>query len=322
MEFRELKPGGPKLSRIGFGAWAIGGPWQFGWGPSDDAQSRQAIETALAAGINWIDTAPAYGLGHSEKIISEVVHDQRENLFIATKAGLIWDDQGTVERNLHPLHLRRELEDSLRRLNTDYIDLYQFHWPDKAHPVEKSWELMAQFKAEGKVRFLGVSNFTVELMERCQKIHPIDSLQPPYNLVQREIEAEILPYCLAHQIGVIGYSPMQSGLLTGRFDRNRLAPDDWRYGHPMYNYPLLSMFLEFIEELRPIAAKYNKTVGQLAIRWVLSHSAITVAIVGARNSEQVKQNMNALDWVIDPSDLQQIAQLSAKIQQPPRHAKS
>ena len=322
MEFRELKPGGPRLSRIGFGTWAIGGPWEFGWGPANDAQFRNAIETAFESGINWIDTAPAYGLGHAEKIVGEVIQNRREDWFIATKAGLIWDDRGTVERNLHPRHLRRELEDSLRRLNTDYIDLYQFHWPDNAHPVEKSWELMTQFKTEGKVRFLGVSNFDVALMERCRKIHPIDSLQPPYNLLRREIETEILPYCLEHQIGVIGYSPMQSGLLTGRFDRTRLTADDWRHGHPMYTPPLLNLFLGFIEELRPIAAKYNKTVGQLAIRWVLSHPAITAAIVGARNPEQVTQNLGALDWTIDPSDLQQMDQLSAGFQQPSRHAKS
>ena len=209
--------------------------------------------------------------------------------------------------------MQKELEASLKRLQVDYIDLYQFHWPDKAHPVQRSWEQLVKFKKAGKIRFLGVSNFDVKLMKLCQKIHPIDSLQPPYNMLRRDIENEILPFCEEHGIGVIAYSPMHSGLLTGNFDPSRMAGDDWPCAHPMFRDPLVFEVLKFVDQLRPIAAKYRKTVGQLAISWVLRKSVISSAIVGARLAEQVVENVLGSGWQIDADDLLLIDELIANL---------
>ncbi len=313
MNRRKCGINGPELSEIGFGTWTIGGPWQYGWGPVNDFESIEALNLALDSGINWIDTAPAYGLGHAEEIVGEVISGRRSAVFIATKCGLIWDDSGKITNNLHPISIRREIEASLRRLKTDYIDLYQLHWPDKAHPVEKTWEELVRLKTAGQIRYLGVSNFDIRLMERCQKISPIDTLQPSYNLLRRSIEAEILPYCQEKQIGVIAYSPLESGLLSGKFDISRLAVDDWRRKSAHFRDPGLSRTLNFITALQPIAREYGKTVGQLAIRWVLTNQAVTAAIVGARTKTQVTENIGAVDWKISKEHLNIIDDLSKSI---------
>jgi len=309
MRKRKLGENGPEITEIGFGAWAIGGAWEYGWGEVNDDVSIKAIHQALDSGINWIDTAAVYGLGHSEEVVGKALKGRRDEIFLATKCGLIWDSLGRLQRNLHPRSMRKEIEASLRRLKVDYIDLYQFHWPDKAHPVEKSWEEMVKFKEEGKIRYLGVSNFDVKMMQRCQKIYPIDSLQPPYSLLEREIEAEILPFCQENGIGVISYSPMQSGLLSGKFDISRLASDDWRRKSPSFWQPKLDNILDFVEELRTIVNSYQKTVGQLAIAWVLQQAGITSAIVGARNEQQVIENINGSGWDISDADVSKIEEL-------------
>lgn len=308
MTTRQLGTDGPHLTELGFGAWAIGGPWEYGWGKVDDNDSIAAIHRALDLGINWIDTAAVYGLGHSEEVVAKAVKGRRRQVIIATKCSQVWDEQGRVRTHLAPESMRRELEASLRRLQTEYIDVYQIHWPDPGTPVEDSWNEMVRFKKEGKVRFIGVSNFGVDLLERCEKIAHVQSLQPIYNMLERGIEPEIIPYCRTHGIGIIAYSPMQSGLLTGSFDINRLPPDDWRITHSeKFREPKFSRGLRLVEQLRPMATKYGKSVGQLAVNWVLRNDAVTSAIVGARTAAQVEENTGAVGWEITTADLKVIS---------------
>jgi aryl-alcohol dehydrogenase-like predicted oxidoreductase len=302
MEKRSLGNQGPELTTIGLGAWAIGGPWKFGWGPQDDQASVDTIRSILDLGINWLDTAAVYGMGHSEEIVGKAIKGIRDQLFIATKCGLRWDEQGDVSRILDPKSIRKEIEDSLRRLDIDVIDLYQFHWPDTDTPIEDSWEVMLRLKEEGKIRYLGLSNHDVPLMKRAMKLAHVDSLQPPYNMISREIEAEILPFCREMGIGVIVYSPMASGLLSGRFDPNRLANDDWRKNHPNFTEPKLSKHLKLVEQLQDIANSHNATVGQIAIAWTLHHPAVTAAIVGARTPKQIQETSKAASITLTEED--------------------
>ncbi len=311
MHTRILGKNGPELTEIGLGTWAMGGPWVFGWGEQDDAASVNTIRRAVNLGVNWIDTAPVYGLGHGEKIVAEALKDRRKEVFIATKCGLVWDANGRVDRNNRPESIRRECVGSLRRLGTDVIDLYQIHWPDRNVAVEDSWGEMTRLQEEGKVRYIGVSNFDVELLNRCQKIAPVQSLQPPYSIINRDAEAEILPWCQQNDVGVIAYSPLQNGLLTGKFSRDflqTLAGDDWRrrHGHGFFKDPLFTQALEFVEIIRPIAKGYDKTIAQLAIAWVLMQPAMTAAIVGARSVEQLEQNMGGAGWRISDKDIEQL----------------
>jgi aryl-alcohol dehydrogenase-like predicted oxidoreductase len=307
MHTRQLGTNGPHLTEIGFGAWAIGGAWEYGWGTVDDNSSINAIHKAIDLGINWIDTAAVYGLGHSEEIVGKAIQGKRDKVFIASKCSQVWDEKGRVRTHLGPPSMRREIEASLRRLQTDYIDLYQIHWPDWGTPVEDSWSEMATFKKEGKVRYIGVSNFGVDLLERCERIAHVQSLQPIYNMLEREIEPEVIPYCKAHGIGIVAYSPMQSGLLTGSFDMKKLPLDDWRITHSeKFREPKFSRGLRIVELLRPMAARYNKTVGQLAINWVLKNDAVTSAIVGAKTAPQVEQNVAAVGWEIGDEDMRTI----------------
>lgn len=305
MQRRKLGKNGPELTIVGFGAWAIGGPWEFGWGAVDDDASIKAIRKALDLGINWIDTAAVYGLGHSEEVVAKAIAGKRDEVFLATKCGMVWDDSRRVKIHLGPSSIRKEIEDSLRRLKTDHIDLYQFHWPDRETPVEESWEVMTQLKREGKVRNIGVCNFDVPLLKRCSSIEPPQSLQPPYSLLRQEVGSEILPYCLENSIGVVPYSPMMSGLLTGKFDMKHVAADDWRRRDRMFQEPLLSKELVFVERLHPIAAKYGKTVGQLAVAWVNMNPAVTSSIVGARTDLQVAENVGS-DFSLDAADMKEI----------------
>ncbi len=284
------------ITPIGFGAWAIGGSgWEFGWGEQDDTQSVTAIHRALELGVNWIDTAAVYGMGHSEEVVARALRTwPGPRPYVFTKCGLRWDEQGYVHRDLSADSIRSECEESLRRLDVDVIDLYQVHWP--TDHLEEGWTAMAQLQKEGKVRWIGVSNFDVEELRRAQKIAPITSLQPPYSLVRREVEQEILPYCRSNGIGAIVYSPMASGLLTGAMTRERAASlpeSDWRSRDVEFKDPRLSRNLALVERLREVGERVQRPPGQVAIAWVLRNPAVTGAIVGARNATQVEGNLDA-----------------------------
>jgi aryl-alcohol dehydrogenase-like predicted oxidoreductase len=309
IEMRKLGKSGPEITTVGFGAWAAGGPWMVGWGPQDDNDSIAAIRRSVELGMNWIDTAAIYGVGHSEEVVGQAMEGlNRDEVFLFTKCGRVPDETGTPHSDLRPASIRRDMEASLRRLRTDYVDLYQIHWPDNetGTPLEESWSTLAALQDEGKTRWIGVSNFDVPLLERCEAIRHVDSLQPPFSLLRRDVEAEVLPWCLKNSTGVIVYSPMQSGLLSGTFDMARVAPDDWRNRNPLFREPLLSKNLAFVERLRPIAERHGKAVGQLAIAWTLMNPAVTAAIVGARRPEQVEQNAGSMGWRLTDEEMREI----------------
>jgi len=299
-----------KLTTVGLGTWAIGGGnWEFAWGPQNDQESIETIHQALDMGINWIDTAAVYGLGHSEEIVGRAIKGMEERPFIATKCGRVWDDQGRITGNLTRESVRREAENSLRRLGVEVIDLFQIHWPDPDHQIEEGWATIADLIKEGKIRYGGVSNFNVEQLKRIQKIHPVASLQPPYSMLRREAEKELFPYCAEQHIGVIVYSPMQKGLLTGKITPERVknfAPDDHRRNDPMFQEPQLSSNLKLVEKLRSIAEKEGRSVAQLAIAWVLRRPEVTAAIVGARRPDQIKETAPAGDWSLSPQIIEAI----------------
>jgi aryl-alcohol dehydrogenase-like predicted oxidoreductase len=304
------------LSVIGLGTWAIGGGgWRFGWGPQDDRESVAAILRALELGVNWIDTAPVYGLGHSEEIVGEAIRGLREKPIIATKCGMVWDGSGKISHCLKRGSIRAEVEASLKRLGLDVIDLYQIHWPVPEEDIEEAWAAIAGLIDEGKIRYAGVSNFSVEQLERIQDIHPVASVQPPYSMLRREIEDELLGFCRRNNIGVLVYSPMERGLLTGKFSRERvknLPEDDHRRLYPPFREPELSVNLELVEGLRGIAERKGRTVGQLAIAWVLRRPEVTAAIVGARRPPQIEETAAAGDWVLSEEDLAAVEALLDK----------
>ncbi len=314
MQFRNLGNRGPELSVVGFGAWAIGGPWQFGWGPQDDDESLAALHRAFDQGINWVDTAAVYGLGHSEEVVGQAVREHGTDVYIFTKCGLNWYGRAdrAPQNDLRPESIRFELEQSLKRLGTDHIALYQFHWPDTATgtAVEESWATMAELVREGKVRWIGVCNFDVELLERCEPIHHVDSLQPPLSLLHRAATRELLPWCERHGSGVIAYSPMASGLLTGGFDAERmreLPPDDWRHRNRDFQEPRLSRNLALVERLQPIAERHGTTVAAVAVAWVIEQQGVTGAIVGARRPSQIDGWIAAGTLRLSDQDLAEIA---------------
>jgi len=309
MKTKQLGESDLSITPIGFGAWAIGGSgWEFGWGEQDDKQSVAAIHRALELGINWIDTAAVYGMGHSEKVVALALRTwPGRRPYVFTKCGLRWDEQGYVHRSLNAASIRRECEDSLRRLKVDAIDLYQIHWPTEE--LEEGWNAMARLQKEGKVRWIGVSNFNVKEMRRAQAIAPITSLQPPYSLVRREIEHEILPYCRSEELGAIVYSPMASGLLTGAMTRKRvdaLSMSDWRSRDIEFQEPRLSKNLALVERLREIGERHGRPPGQIAIAWTLRNPAVTGAIVGARNARQVEGNVGAADLSLTDEEIAEI----------------
>lgn len=308
MQTKQLGNSELQIAPIGFGAWAIGGSgWAFGWGAQDDAESIEAIHRALDLGINWIDTAAIYGLGHSEEVVARALKGISNRPYVFTKCSQVWNDRREVSTVLKADSLRRELEASLRRLQTDVIDLYQIHWPNP--DIEEGWATLAKFQKEGKVRYISVSNFDVEQMRRIQKIAPITSLQPPYSLLDRDVEREILPFCQQENIGVICYSPMASGLLTGAMTKERiqnLPDDDWRRRSPKFQEPNLSRNLELVELLRQIGARHGRSPGEVAIAWTLSNPAITGAIVGGRNAKQVEGIIGAAEFSLSEGEINEI----------------
>jgi aryl-alcohol dehydrogenase-like predicted oxidoreductase len=318
MRTRQLGNTDLHLSVVGFGAWAIGGhDWQFGWGPQNDAESVAAIHKALDLGINWIDTAAVYGLGHSEKVVGKAIERRRDKVLVATKCALRWDEKRIIYNSLKPESIVKECEDSLRRLNTDYIDLYQIHWPNPDEEIEDGWQAVSDLIQQGKIRHGGVSNFDVMQMQRCARIAPIASLQPPYHLLRRDVENEILSYCEEHEIGVVAYSPMASGLLTGKYTLDSiksLPKSDWRsFRNELFQLPQVEKNLAFVDMLKAIAVDQGKTVAQLAIAWVLRRPEVTSAIVGARSAMQVEQIVPAADWELSEDDLEKISSAAAQM---------
>ena len=309
MNTKKLGNSDLEITPVGFGAWAIGGSgWEFAWGDQDDKASVAAIHRGLELGLNWIDTAAVYGVGHSEEVVARALETwSGSRPYVFTKCGLLGDEKGYVHRNLKAASIRRECENSLRRLKVNTIDLYQIHWPSE--DLEEGWEEMARLQKEGKVRWIGVSNFDADQLGRAERIAEITSLQPPYSLIRREIEAEILPYCQSHGIEVIVYSPMQSGLLTGAMTRERVAKlpeSDWRSRDPEFREPKLSENLALVERLRKVGEKYGRPPGQVAVAWVLRNPAVTAAIVGARNAQQVEKNVGAAELQLTDEDVAEI----------------
>ena len=290
METKKLGNSDLNLSPIGFGAWAIGGAdWAFSWGPQDDNDSIAAIHCALDLGVNWIDTAAVYGLGHSEEVVAKALKTASKKPYVFTKSSMVWDDKKEITNSQK--QIRRECEASLRRLQVEAIDIYQVHWPKPDEDIEEGWSVMADLQREGKVRWIGVSNFSVVQMERVMKIAPITSQQPPYSMLNRTYEAENLPFCKAHNIGVINYAPMHSGMLTGAMSKERVAAfpkDDFRRNAKNYQEPHLSRNLAVADYLKQIGARHNVAAGVIAIAWTLHNPAITAAIVGGRNARQVE----------------------------------
>jgi aryl-alcohol dehydrogenase-like predicted oxidoreductase len=318
---RRLGSRGPEITCVGFGAWAIGGAWRFGWGSTDDRESVEAIRHAVERGVNWVDTAAVYGLGHSEEVVGRALEpfDVGDEVLVFTKCGRLpaGPDGEEITNSLEPASIRRECEASLRRLGVERIDLYQFHWPDDVTgtPVEESWSTMAELVAEGKVRWAGVSNFDRELLERCEPIRHVDSLQPQLSLVDREARNELIPWCRDNGTGVIVYSPMGSGLLTGSFSRRRvenLPEDDWRRGARRFQEPQLSRNLALVERLEAVAARIGTSLPAVAVAWALAQDGVTGAIVGARRPEQVDGWLPAASLELPPDVLDEIERAVAE----------
>ena len=310
MQKKRLGTSDLEITPLGIGAWAMGGGgWAFGWGPQDDRESIEAIHAALDHGINWIDTAAVYGLGHSEEVVARSLEGRNPRPYVFTKCERIWNERREIGKSLKEDSIRREVEASLRRLKVDVIDLYQIHWPEPDEEIEEGWTTMAKLKQEGKVRYIGVSNFNASQMRRAQAIAPITSLQPPYSLISPEIEESILPYAEANHIGVIVYSPMKSGLLSGTMTRERVAAlpgDDFRKRVPNFQEPLLSRNLELAALLAEIGKRHGQTAGEAAIAWTLRHPAVTAAIVGMRSAKQVEGIIGAADFRLTADELAEI----------------
>ncbi len=310
MKLRKLGNSDLHLTPVGLGTWAMGGPdWKFGWGAQDDALSIRTIHEAMAVGINWIDTAAVYGLGRSEEVVGRALKEMKEKPIVSTKCERCWDPDGSIIPRLKRASVKQECEDSLRRLQIDTIDMYQIHWPQPDEDIEEGWVAIAELIKEGKVRHAGVSNFSVAQLKRIQPIHPVTFLQPPYSLLSRGIENEILPYCEANDIGIIAYSPMQKGLLSGKVTRewlNALPENDHRRADPQFVEPLLTKNTEFTKALAEIGQRYGRNTAELAIAWVLRKDQLTAAIVGARKPGQLKETVGGGEFKIKSDDLAKI----------------
>ena len=310
MQKKRLGGSDLELTPIGVGAWAMGGAgWAFSWGAQDDRESIEAIHAALDAGVNWIDTAAVYGLGHSEEVVARALAGRANRPYVFTKCERTWNEKGEIIKSLKRASVRKECEDSLRRLQVDTIDLYQIHWPEPEEDVEEGWAELARLKEEGKVRWIGVSNFNVAHLERARAVAPVTSLQPPYSAISPEVEAQHLPYCLEHGIGVLAYSPMKSGLLTGKMTKERVAkmePDDFRRRTPAFQEPALSRNLALAAKMGEIGARHGRAAGEVAIAWVLRHPAVTAAIVGMRSAEQARGVLGALEFRLSAEEAAEI----------------
>jgi len=309
MRTRRLGKTELNLTTVGLGTWAIGGPWQFGWGPQQDDESIGAIVEALEDGINWIDTAPVYGCGHSEEVVGLALKQTSQKVYLATKCGLLWDEKREKVNCLKKNSVLKECDDSLRRLGVDVIDLYQMHWPEPEADMEEGWEAMNLLKEQGKVRYVGVSNCSIEQMKRMQRIAAIDSLQPPYSMMHRGIEDKIIRFCRENNIGIVVYSPMQRGLLTGKFDHEKLkqlAPDDHRHRSADFQEPRFSAALELVDRLKPLTQRKECSLAQLSIAWTLRWPEVTSAIVGARRSDQIAETSRAMNVELSELDIREI----------------
>lgn len=310
LTLRKLGNSDMDLTPIGFGAWAIGGgDWQYSWGPQEDTDSIAAIHRALDLGVNWIDTAAVYGLGHSEEVVARALDGMSRKPYVFTKCSLRWRDDKSIYNSLKADSVAEEVEASLRRLQVETIDLYQVHWPNPEAEIEEGWAALERLRQQGKIRWIGVSNFNAEQMERARMIAPITSLQPPYSMLRRAVEQEILPYAQAHGIGVINYSPMVSGLLTGKMTAERVASmpaDDWRRKAAEFNEPRFSRNLRLVDLLREIGSAHGVTPGVAAVAWTLHHPAITAAIVGGRSARQVEETAAALTFRLSADEYQRI----------------
>ncbi len=315
MRTRQLGSAGPELSTVGFGAWAIGGPWRFGWGEVDDDDSIAAIRRAVDQGVNWVDTAAVYGLGHSEEVVGRALEPYRvgEDVYVFTKCGRRWEGrpEGAIENDLRPESIREECERSLRRLGLERIDLYQFHWPDRTTgtTLEDSWATMVELVEEGKARWIGVANFDIDQLERCEALRHVDSVQPPLSLLARGARTTVTPWADEHGVGVIVYSPMGSGLLTGAFDRERIAgldANDWRRDSPAFREPAVGQNLDLVDRLRPLAEQLGATLPELAVAWTLAQTGVTAAIVGARLPRHVDGWIHASELELPPEVLSEI----------------
>ena len=303
------------LTTVGLGTWAIGGPWQFGWGPQDDKQALDTILRALEIGINWVDTAPVYGCGHSEQLVGKALKKTAFKPLIATKCGLLWNDKRQKVSCLKSQSIRNECHQSLKRLGVDCIDLYQIHWPQPQEDITDALEQMVKLQKEGKIRYIGLSNFNIEQIELARQVAQIACLQPPYSMLHREIEQVLMPYCARQNIGIIVYSPLQRGLLTGKFSPERLAAlplDDHRRRNPDFQEPAFTSTLQLVEQLRPVADRSGVTLAQLAVSWVLRRPEVTAAIVGARRPEQIAETAPASDFELPAEDIEYIGQLLAE----------
>jgi len=311
MKLRKLGRSDLHLTPVGLGTWAMGGgDWKFGWGPQDDAQSIRTIHEALDLGVNWLDTAPVYGLGHCEDIVGRALKELKgRRPILSTKCERCWDEERQIIPRLKRASIRREIEDSLRRLGVDVIDMYQIHWPQPDEDIEEGWSAIAELVKEGKVRWAGVSNFNVAQLKRLQPIHPVAFLQPPYSLLNRGIEAELIPYCEAHDVGIIPYSPMQKGLLSGKVTQawvDALPATDHRRADPQFNEPLLSRNIALNAGLRRLATRLGTTSAELAIAWVLRQPRVTSAIVGARKPGQFAETIGGASLTLAPEVIAEI----------------
>ena len=320
MQTRKLGNSDLNITPVGFGAWAVGGGgWEYAWGEQDDKDSIEAIHRALGLGVNWIDTAAVYGLGHSEEVVARALKDwSGARPYVFTKCVLTWDSSGKITPNFSAKSIRQECEDSLRRLQVSVIDLYQMHWPpvDNGPGLEEAWQTVASLQKEGKIRWIGVSNFDAAQIKRAQKIAAVTSLQPPYSMLRRQVEEETLPYCLQQGIGVISYAPMFSGMLTGAMTRERAAAlpkDDFRSRNPEFQEPKLSKNLELVEVLKKIGVRHGRNAGQVAIAWVLRNPAITGAIVGARNAKQAEGVFGAADFRLAAEEVAEIENAASSL---------